>query len=358
MFEITNNKIADLILLINVAKISQSHRDKELSDSELNKLIRSSYSDPICRRIFPLVYQQLMSDKDKWNIQPDVLHILKQITYKALINHVNQITFVKKLIADLEKQDLSIYLLKSSAFNGGIYSSSFVRFGVDIDILTSTDNQSKLQRVLQRYATKIPPPQLYPFEDLYESNWRSIEDEKVIIDLHFRLVNPKLYDVAESAVFNDSLPHPLYNSTNIRVLSPEIMVLHLALHMTNDCNFWHYNLLDMHELICQKKPDLEKTLLLSKQYDLGHALYYVLELCCCYLATPVEPNLLKKFKPNKCRYFLGKWVIYKILPLRFNKKSINHRLKQLAVQILIMHNTRRSISMVGSYLMSTIRNKI
>jgi hypothetical protein len=212
------------------------------------------------------------------------------------------------------------------------------------------DKHENFVQILEKYARRIALANEYPFEGLYESNWRSIEKNSVLIDDHAFLINPRLYDIPLTELYSSDQMHPLFGSRCIRMLSPELMLLHLALHMTNDCNYWHYNLLDVHELISQKKPNIIETFSVSERCGLGDALYYVLEMSRSNLNTPIQQELLLRFKPNKFRYFFAKLLINHILTLPSVKKKFLQRFKQVAVQIIIMKNTRKIIFVIGTYL--------
>jgi hypothetical protein len=157
-----------------------------------------------------------------------VLRLLKQATLKSAINYANQSGFIKMIVRELEEQEIVIFLLKSSALNANLYSPTFIRLGVDINILVPLANKTKKELVLRKFADYLPPPKLYPFEELYESSWLSKSSKSVVIDSHYALLNPVLFSIPESIMFDFSEPHPEYQSPNIRTFSNEVMLIHLT----------------------------------------------------------------------------------------------------------------------------------
>lgn len=344
----------DFTRLLNLAKISNRLTDDFILPN-INNLIRTSYNNPMCRRVLPLVYQRI-TEQNKHNLlEPDVLRLLKQTTLKSVINFANQSRFIKELACELEEQQITIYLLKSSALNANLYSSSFVRLGVDIDILVAASDKANFELVLQKLAVYMPPPNLYPFEELYESSWRSKGLQSVIVDYHNSLVNPEIFTIPESIMFACSEQHPEYSSTRIRVFSSEVMIIHLALHVTNDGSYEHYNLLDIHELTCQRNIDLGKLFELNKKLNLGFALYFVLKQCVERLGSPIDKVYLNEQKPRWLREVLSLVLIYYVLPLKTAKKSILHRLKQMTIQIVVNVNGTKVIRLSYKYMKFRIK---
>jgi hypothetical protein len=357
MFNKLKGDTQSFVRLINLSKTIRNDTTYKY-DKDLDALINMASSNPVWRRLLPLFYKNLVDGLIDAPLKPDTVKFLKQTNLKSALSFSQKQLFIRQLIAGLEAANTTIYLLKSMAFTGDMYSPEFTRFGADIDMLTQSNDKQKLSNELSKHAQILVPDVLYPFEGAYEACWRSSDIHRILIDQHFYLTNPKLYTIDEQQIVKNSSVHPFYNSSAVRILSSEMVLIHLALHMSNDCNYWHYNLLDIHELVNVKQPDIVKAFEICKKYQLGYALFYALEICMRFLDTPIDKNILVKQKPNKIRYLCGQFVIHNVLTRPALKKSLLHRFQQILVQVVVMKNTKKMFLLALEYLQLRIITRL
>ena len=208
--------------------------DKKSIQSSINELVENSKF----HHLAPLL---LKSITNKRLIANKELIELRKISIQVIANYLEKRNFVKSICYKLERKGIKIILLKSMAFNDYLYTADAPRGATDIDILVNEHdfeefvNILKGQNFLESYNKKRP------FSNSHETTWYK---RNLYIDVHRHLINPYKFYIDNKILFKRSKPHSYYKSENIRVLSLEDNMNHLALHFQNDCYAYHHSLID------------------------------------------------------------------------------------------------------------------
>lgn len=213
----------------------------------IQRSINSLIENPEYHHLAPLVVKNL---GNKQLEQYKASLTLKKISIQVIANYLEKRNFVKKLSKELEYRGLKLILLKSMAFNDNIYKADSPRGSSDIDILVNDKDINEILKILKSFNFVRSQKDDKPFTDSYESTWYS---GGIYIDLHRFLVNPFKFFIDTKTLFKYSIPHAYYNSENIRILSIEDNLNHLALHFQNDCYAYHHSLIDNEHLIVKNE---------------------------------------------------------------------------------------------------------
>ncbi|MCP4056790.1 MAG: nucleotidyltransferase family protein [Pseudoalteromonas sp.] len=272
------------------------------------------------------------------------------------VSHKKQSQFIYILKGFLEKLKIPIILLKSTAFNGYIYSDENPRGNSDIDILVTVNDEEKLNKVLKEFAILHKNEELHPFQELYERTWITNNHGGLYIDVHTSITNPKFYEVDHSKIFEQSIKHPSYNSKYIRVMSPEHNLIHCGLHILHDGYMPHHSLFDAGILYSSLTPSIEKTLCTAKIWGAERSTTNLLLELDKLLGSCIskDPRLVS------FRLTVGRILFNKKLP----EKSFRRRVQQIFLQLIFIDRTSRVLSTQWEFLMLklkqylTVRNPI
>lgn len=246
-------------------------------------------------------------------------------------------SFLRKLRERLEVSGIKIILLKSTGFNGYLYDSAHPRGNSDVDILVDETDLERLQIIIRNFAHPIEQEDTRPFLGLYENTW-IIPDKKIVIDLHTSISNPLFFTFGSVDMFKRTINHPVFDSESILLLSNELNLVHLAIHIINDGYIWHHSLFDF--CMIYKKFDVDEDELL-------------------YLAGATQSTKIVKFvcmvrdcivdDSRQINSFTYK-LVYKIMNYRLPKGSNLRRVQQLILQILLSDRILKTLKVQLIYI--------
>jgi hypothetical protein len=348
---------ADVQNTLEVFKYACTHKNTNVSwdKNAIQSIEKKLLSDPKLERLHALIYQNASARKQLDWFERSTQALLKRTTYAIVADIAAKRAFIHKLTAALERNNISIILLKGMAFNDALYSAAAPRGTSDIDILIKPADKAKFELVLKELAKPVEVDNGHPFDGLYEQTWIAIDGVNQFIDVHTNLTNPILFDISSEMLWNCSMPHPAYLSSNLRILNTEHTICHLVTHMINDTNFFHYNLIDMQQLILKQQIDvslLEKTAL---KWGVFNATKYLLKVVHDYLASPlIIRDTQQHFLPS-IRLEIASFVINKLFTIGCNEKSFVHRLKQLFCYAFVVDQGKTVYKVISHYIICKIR---
>ncbi|WP_395341921.1 nucleotidyltransferase family protein [Ningiella sp. W23] len=280
---------------------------------------------------------------------PKTLERLKHINAQLVAMHLKHKSFINTLVSDLEENQMTIILLKSSAFNGSLYHSSSPRGNSDIDILVLDKDFHKFGNIIAKYARPFAPKIARPLDNSYESTWISDNDASVIIDVHFALINPALFKIDHAGLFLQSAKHPAFHSDRIRILCSEHNMLHSALHIFSDGYIPHHSSLDAAMLVKNLQPNIEAARYNSMKWGCRTAFdFLLLELNSTFPQITLESaSLVKNSKMLLLR---------KILKHRYRKHSLKRRIQQLLLQYFMSDSPLRALKLQLQYVKARVLN--
>ncbi|MFT5813595.1 MAG: hypothetical protein ACI9VT_001348 [Psychroserpens sp.] len=313
--------------------------DRETIQRIENQLL----SAPKLSRLHALIYQHAI-ERDHLDWFSSNFQIkLKLSTYSIIADIGAKKNEINHLAQLLEGHDLTVLLLKGLAFNGYIYRDNAPRGSSDIDILINPQDKNKFCDVLQQMATFVAPNTVDAFGGMFEETWRVNNTSAVYFDLHWYLSYPSLFTFNTAEMASRSIKHPIYESEIIRLLSNEDHIVYLASHLLKDCDFFHYGLIDCHELICQQDPELTKCFLIAEQWGIKTGLYYLLKQSKELQHTPIPQSILMHNKPNFFRNKMCNFALNKLFTKPSLLKTSFHRVKQLFAVFLFSDSVTRVV---------------
>jgi hypothetical protein len=333
----------ELVNTLEVFKYACANQVQEVSwDREaVQRIEKQLLVSPKLARLHALIYQHAIERNHLDWFGANFQTKLKLSTYSIIADigaKKNEISHVVQL---LEGHDLTVLLLKGLAFNGYIYSDNAPRGSSDIDILINPQDKHKFCDVLRQVATFVTPNTEDAFGGMFEETWRVNNTSAVYFDLHWYLSYPSLFKFNTAEITSRSIKHPIYESEKIRLLSNEDHIVYLASHLLKDCDFFHYGLIDCHELICQREPDLSKCFLIAEQWGIKTGLYYLLKQSNELLQTPIPQSILMHNQPGFFRKKMCDFTINKLFTKPSVLKTSFHRIKQLFAVFLFCDSITR-----------------
>ena len=277
------------------------------------------------------------------NINIQNVHQLSQETVNKfnstrmaiIATNLKQQAFISTLSKILEEQSLQVILLKSSALNGYLYPNQRCRGNSDIDILINPEDEEKINSILEQLAKLHKTANSQPFDGLYEKTWISKKDPSLFVDVHTALTNPKLFNIQFKDIQNHSKQHPFYDSSSIRVMSPEHNLIHAGLHIIGDGYLPHHSLMDAALIVLNEKSNMDSGSLFETSSSWG-----------CKSSTQLlldELGRLLKFQPFNysndyaLRIKLGRSLLNK----QFPTKSLKRRIQQVLIQVTLIDSLAR-----------------
>jgi hypothetical protein len=272
---------------------------------------------------------------DVHQLSQDTVNKFNSTRMAIIATNLKQQAFISSLSKILEQQNLQIILLKSSALNGYLYPNQRCRGNSDIDILINPKDEAKIHSILEHLAKLHHTVNSQPFDGLYERTWISKKDHSLFIDVHTALTNPKLFNIQFTDIQNQSKQHPYYNSSSIRIMSPEHNLIHAGLHIIGDGYLPHHSFLDAALIVSNEKTNIDIRLLFATSSRWG-----------CKTSTQLlldELGRLFKFhtfnysKDNAFRIKLGRILLNK----HFAAKTLKRRIQQVLIQLTLIDGLAR-----------------
>lgn len=303
-------------------------------------LINTYLENPRLERFVFFLYNKLKKDNK--------LDLLNRRSKTTLFNNLKNATVdsllkkdtIQKLKNITEETEIDIIFLKSCALNGWIYNEHQYRTGCDIDILIRYRDKNKFIDQLKEIAEKIPSVTNNPFEELYEETWK-LKSNNQYIDLHFNISNPLLFSVNVDELFEYSQIHPNYKNKNLRILSTEHSILHMALHMYNDADFSCHSMFDYLMMKQSIEINEDKLLNIARKWQCLRTFKFIQSI--------TEQTNNHAHKPKMKNEFLKKVL------LGYSKqKSLKRRVKQFIALVTLIDNTSTILNFLKVYLKKSV----
>ncbi|MGR5145018.1 nucleotidyltransferase family protein [Photobacterium alginatilyticum] len=210
---------------------------------------------------------------------------------------------------------------------------------------TMTDYDDKFYR---NYSQEIPPLKHF--------------DRQTELDVHFNIL-PSILRHGPDPVILHSHTQALSDDSGARVLSPEAMVLHSAIHLFYESEFHKgvRDLFDIFQLIrhfSQQPGFWDKLVRLQQSIGNGESMYYALRYCRQYYRLDVPAEVLafyEQFKPGPLVFRLidpaFKKVFSSIFPIHHERGDqwyvfvlyLRGHLKRLPLSKLVPHLIRKGL---------------
>lgn len=347
--------LAEELLLLPLAKLSpdQVSDDHIIQQSEVLLALQkfTNTQTPLISKIFPLIYYNLQNIGFLEQVPEETALAAKQLYHSMIAANLVKQSHLQQLLQLFTQSNIQVILLKGVAFANFLYPSQTPRTGLDIDLLIKEDDFHKACNLL--YKTHDPvvlsEKRLFTHKVLFEKVFKPKDNISPYVELHKGLTNPYIFKIDQQNLWGGSTEHPFFNNRNIRLLSTEHTLLHLAVHGFRDIDFCSHNILDAHEIWCQWRPDVEKLFMLAEQWGARKVLYYLLGNCKLVLDTPVPTNLLERLKPGRINNRLNSRILSSEIVRENTSNSKEYRLTQLLSQLTFPDNISQGIKYQASY---------
>jgi hypothetical protein len=316
-----------------------NHPETSEGKVDLEKLLNQCESSQI-ERLSGLIYRRAVLNGQFDSLPSGSKFMLKSNTFKLIADVESKKNIVNQIATALQGSNLTVLLLKGMAFNDLIYSTDSPRGTSDIDLLLMKSEKEALTKQLAPIAKKVEVPKKYVFDNLFEEVWSTKSSNRVFLDMHWYLSYPNLYNFDQQQIFERSIPHPFYKSENLRLLSHEDHLVYLAIHLTKDCDFYNYGLIDCHELITQFQPNLKRCFEIARGWGAKRSLFYMLRYAKREMSTQIDESILMINSPSVFHKWLSELLIKYIFSKNSTKKTNFHRIKQMLCLALFCDNPR------------------
>jgi Uncharacterised nucleotidyltransferase len=333
----------------------------ELEPRNISRTTTALNSLPVAelpvRPLIPLLYRNSLRAKLFAKLNAGTQALLKQQTLILVGMELANQQWLKKAIQSFEKNGIAIVLLKGAAFANNLYSAEAPRPGVDLDFLVRTDDFSKACDILTATMAEVvmAKDRLATHRSLFERVYVPKERSTPTVEIHRGLTNPHIFDIGEKPLWSSSQVHPAYHNEKVRVLSPEHNLLHLAVHAFRDLDFCNHNLLDAHELVCQRGVNEEILLRGASDWGARTVLYYLLHNACTLMDTPISQDLLSNLRPNRLKARLHQRILQSA-SLQHEEKTASYRVIQLASQFTLPDKISSALKFQVNYATTRLRD--
>ncbi len=228
---------------------------------------------------------------------------LRRTATDAVAAHLLHEQWLIRLLEQLERAQIPVMLLKSSAFARLLYPANKPRIGRDLDLMVRQEHFARAGKLLEKTLQPVTLDHARPATRaaLFERVYRPRNGAGPTVELHRALTNPGVFHIDEEKLWDASLPHPRYGSRFVRVLSPEHSLLHLAVHAFRDLDFCTHNLLDAHRILTRWRPDPERLARTAGHWGARNVLHCLLHNAEATLQSPIPAPLKQALEPGRLR---------------------------------------------------------
>ena len=210
-----------------------------------------------------------------------------------------------ELTALLARNRVAVITHKGMALVHTVYPDIGLRPMADIDLLIHPADLPTVKRVL-RYAGYRTPGETMEAEEAFRGYGHFVRDSTVV-DLHWELAHYSRFEgivcVDHDGLWKRIRPMAVGKAQGL-MLSPEDMLLHLALHVTLGSEFgrliWFA---DVDALLGRlgSSLDWERVLEEATRWRVRVLLGFTLQICQESLGTPIPPEILSRLLPGRLR---------------------------------------------------------
>jgi hypothetical protein len=203
-----------------------------------------------------------------------------------------------------------------------LYGSLSARPCADLDVLVHPADLPAAREVLRSlgFAQSAAPPYKALVHQFHDPGWtRGVGNERVYLELHWALWADSQQRLGTDALWDRSVP-ATFLGRPVRILSPEDMLLHLAIHRTRSALRLRW-VVDVAELIRRYGPELdwEAYLERARLAKARTSSWVVLTLAHDLLGAPVPADVLDRLAVGRVKRTLlartcGEDALFRVSP--------------------------------------------
>lgn len=201
--------------------------------------------------------EAIMSD---WNLLPPIVENLsreivipqdiREKHYKLIGFQMLQKKWLHGLEEQLIRENIPVMTMKGTGLWGSLYSSLYPRISADVDLLVKPEDLDRIRLILNECATVHGHTELHTRYDLpFPYHFR--------VELHWDLAAFQSFNLDFERIWQRSTTHPLFDSGQIVVMSPEDTFIHTIIHSFNHRSLHNYMIVDMIRFLNQVDMDMD-----------------------------------------------------------------------------------------------------
>ncbi|HIE29505.1 TPA: hypothetical protein EYP66_19725 [Candidatus Poribacteria bacterium] len=299
------------ILLINCAKTQAA---KDLIEKFLNPDLDWEYiiQSALSHRIAPLLYYNLKlalersEGKVSAGLVPQrIIEKLRETYIGTLVHNLLASHELSEILKSLLDAQIKVILLKGIGLAKTVYPNIAVRPFSDIDLLISKEDLHKIEAKLSQFGYDLLYDYRPGFAFQFENKKFYVNRNGVSIDLHWHVANLPYSKYLAIATFWESAIPVDIEGVDTLVLSPENLLIHLSLHVSEHYYSQLLWLVDISEVIHHYSETFDWELLLEKikRYRIHSLMRYVLRLVKELFDPPIPSFVLEQLSSYKASSF-------------------------------------------------------
>lgn len=249
-----------------------------------------------------LTYRLLADGPYAQQVLPEVLERLRAVYLDTAMRNALLFRHTSRLVAALSDQGIPVILLKGLHLARYVYPEPALRNMADVDLMVPRDRLVEAERAfLDLGFGPLPRPDLAEF-CTWSNHLAKLEKPGApVIELHWGIERPTSpFRIDLGGLWERSRPTAL-ERVPVRLLAPEDLLLHLALH----CSYHHEfdrsalkGLVDVDVVVSHHGSAIDWTTVAGRANEWGASgfVYTTFRLAREILATPFPPSLLANLR--------------------------------------------------------------
>jgi hypothetical protein len=314
--------------------------DREFKASVLDRWPDETWNELISQSerfaLSAYLYHRLRTLPLKNPIPPTVARRLRQITLSNAARNIRIFNDLNTVLKALGDANIPVILLKGSHLAQFVYGDVSLRRMIDVDVMVKEEDLQRTVTLLFRTGFKVMNENLTGYRDEIKKNrFRILGESKHFFDLIHpcwelkldvhcsitRALDPLNVDVC--GLWDRSIKASL-EGNEVRLLSPEDLILYLCLHTSlhHLFKFGLRSFCDMFETLERHhgKIDWEKLWKRAEEWGVDRCAYITLLLTKDLLGAHVPDPVLKTMNPGDLDPLLAAWTRQKILSDQRNRR--------------------------------------
>ena len=337
----------------------QTLKKAEQNKSALHEIENLSRQDRnFITPLLPLIYNNIKGT-DIWEeLSEENKSLVKTVYRQTIAADMQNQQQLQQILEQLDKAKIQVVMLKAAAFSGTIYPQNAPRLGVDLDFLVDKQKLKEASDILAMHSeSKVPlKNRRHSYQKSFEQTFFIDRQNsgQIILELHSNFFHDGIFPDPPQSFWKRSHPHPSYPMKNVRILSPEDNLVHLAIHAFGNLSYVHHNLLDAHELLSKYDIDWEALARSAQEMSAQKTLFALLSNTRKIFETTLPENLSDMLRISqraaatiKHSINLKEWIAPEF-------QSPAYRLSQLLLWPLLSNNRKRLLYFKLNYLRTRV----
>ncbi|MDW7760889.1 MAG: nucleotidyltransferase family protein [Acidobacteriota bacterium] len=247
----------------------------------------------------PLLYSRLKERLPAGTVPAKTMEALKTDFFTNAAAQMRRFHFLGRMLDAFRERGVPVIVLKGGWLAEAVYGDPALRTMDDVDLLVRREDIKKADEVMAGAGCSLLESGLVASEGENEFHYRH-RTTNTLIEMHWDLFLP-IYPFAMTSeeVWAAAVPATIAGSGAF-ALTPEDMLLHVAIHASNHCyDFGLKPLCDIAEMLARLQIDAETFLEKMERYRAVHAAGLPILLAHRLLGAQVPEAVLERLKREK-----------------------------------------------------------